>query len=534
MIASRELYNWDIQKMAVTRFDEEGFPGCWTAPGVGSLNLDTTFLEAAVDINKWDVTRKLVCKHLINEEAPPQIKSRLVYGTTGQPSQDNKGLLQVWDLDWNYWCDDVGKTSKQDLDAVANLACMEMGYAGFASIRGNQWTPNKMQDLVDEIFISEFDCLGAETSLFQCVYVKNNCIPNQAIEVTCSSEALTLDPTVDPTIVPTAAPTIYPTSNPTADPTAGFVQGPKTGCKTGTKQPTTAQECREVAIANGVRYWGGNGHSSGADPKGCIYRTPDKDIYFNTHSTGSTSRGDRRTVCVPIPQSFVQGPKTGCIPGTKQPTTAQECREVAIANGVRYWGGNGHSSGADPKGCIYRTPDKDIYFNTHSTGSTSRGDRRTVCVAIPQRACTEELCASRAAEMDLPFQSVHKSNGAPRGCVMYREGVAWVRNCVNHPNCGTTNCNGCEVIAACPAPDPIADNTYNPTLEPTINPTMAPTGDPSVNPTINPTVNPTINPSVNPTMNPSVNPTMNPSVNPTINPTASPTINPSVNPTMNP
>merc|ERR1711879_173010 len=67
------------------------------------------------------------------------------------------------------------------------------------------------------------------------------------------------------------------------------------------------------------------------------------------------------------------------------------CREVAIANGVRYWGGNGHSSGADPKGCIYRTPDKDIYFNTHSTGSTSRGDRRTVCVAIPQRACTEEL-----------------------------------------------------------------------------------------------------------------------------------------------
>merc|ERR1719510_1843055 len=110
-------------------------------------------------------------------------------------------------------------------------------------------------------------------------------------------------------------------------------------------------------------------------------------------------------------------------------------------------------------------------------------------------ACTEEFCASRAAEMDLPFQSVHKSNGAPRGCVMYRGGVTWVRNCVNHPNCGTTNCNGCEVIAACPAPDPIADNTYNPTLEPTINPTMAPTSDPSVNPTINPTASPTADPT---------------------------------------
>merc|ERR1719219_2651651 len=116
----------------------------------------------------------------------------------------------------------------------------------------------------------------------------------------------------------------------------------------------------------------------------------------------------------------------------------------------------------------------------------------------PPRACTKEFCASRAAEMDLPFQSVHKSNGAPRGCVKYRQGVAWVRNCVNHPNCGTTNCNGCEVIAACPAPEPIADTTYNPTLEPTINPTVAPTINPSVNPTMNPTVNPTMNPSVNP------------------------------------
>merc|ERR1712136_724569 len=64
-------------------------------------------------------------------------------------------------------------------------------------------------------------------------------------------------------------------------------------------KPQTAEECKALAEASNIRYWGGAGHSSGADPRGCIYRTPDKDIYFNTHKTGSTNRGDRRTVCVP-------------------------------------------------------------------------------------------------------------------------------------------------------------------------------------------------------------------------------------------
>merc|ERR1719228_3062338 len=91
-----------------------------------------------------------------------------------------------------------------------------MGYAGVAYIRGNQWSSNKWNDLVDEIFISNFDCLGAETSLSQCGYQKGmldtGCMANQAIEVTCSSEALTLDPTAAPTIVPTSVPTAHPTT----------------------------------------------------------------------------------------------------------------------------------------------------------------------------------------------------------------------------------------------------------------------------------------------------------------------------------
>jgi len=77
-----------------------------------------------------------------------------------------------------------------------------------------------------------------------------------------------------------------------------FVKGPKTGCESGYVQPETAEDCRAVAEANNVRYWGGAGHSSDADPQGCIYRIPDNDIYFNTHSTGSTDRNDRKTVCV--------------------------------------------------------------------------------------------------------------------------------------------------------------------------------------------------------------------------------------------
>merc|ERR1712083_1027710 len=162
-----------------------------------------------------------------------------------------------------------------------------------------------------------------------------------------------------------------------------WMQGPKTGCGAGYHQPATWEECQTLASAAYIHYWGGNGHSSHADPTGCIFRTPDQDIYFNTHATGSTSRNDRNTVCVK--DMWVQGPKTGCEAGFHQPATWQECKAVATGADVQYWGGNGHSSNADPTGCIYRTPDQDIYFNTHATGSTNRNDRATVCVEDARR-----------------------------------------------------------------------------------------------------------------------------------------------------
>merc|ERR1712032_891348 len=47
----------------------------------------------------------------------------------------------------------------------------------------------------------------------------------------------------------------------------------------------------------------------------------------------------------------------------------------------------------------------------------------------------------------LPFSTQGHSNGAPAGCMRYDDGrVIFVETCRNHPNCGTTNCNGCKVI----------------------------------------------------------------------------------------
>merc|ERR1711981_1424730 len=109
-----------------------------------------------------------------------------------------------------------------------------------------------------------------------------------------------------------------------------MVQGPKTGCEGGYHQPATWEECQAVASVEGIHYWGGSGHSSGADPAGCIYRTPDQDVYFNTHATGSTNRNDRKTICVKE-ITWMQGPKTGCGAGYHQPATWEECQTLASA-----------------------------------------------------------------------------------------------------------------------------------------------------------------------------------------------------------
>jgi len=117
---------------------------------------------------------------------------------------------------------------------------------------------------------------------------------------------------------------------------------------------------------------------------GCIWHAVGKEATLFSGSTRQDQpcnyRGYAGCVCANAQTALVKGPKEGCESGYVQPATPEDCQAVAEANNVRYWGGMGHSSSADPQGCIYRIPDNDIYFNTHSKGSTNRNDRNTVCV----------------------------------------------------------------------------------------------------------------------------------------------------------
>ena len=156
-----------------------------------------------------------------------------------------------------------------------------------------------------------------------------------------------------------------------------IVFGTITSCPEEMVQIDTWEKCQEAASIMGKRYWGGTGHSSSQDPTQCIYRTPDNDMYFNTHGTGSYHRSDRLQVCEPA--DIVFGTISTCPNGMVQIDTWEECEEAASIMGKRYWGGTGHSSSQDPPQCIYRTPDNDMYFNTHGTGSYHRSDRLQVC-----------------------------------------------------------------------------------------------------------------------------------------------------------
>jgi len=97
---------------------------------------------------------------------------------------------------------------------------------------------------------------------------------------------------------------------------------------------------------------------------------------------------------------YSRGPKTGCEDNSIQVANPSECEQAAQALNVRYWGGSGHSSGADPKGCIYRIPDKDIYFNTHSTGSLGRNDRQLIC----ESSATSECDIPADSQISVGFQ----------------------------------------------------------------------------------------------------------------------------------
>ena len=61
--------------------------------------------------------------------------------------------------------------------------------------------------------------------------------------------------------------------------------------------------------------------------------------------------------------------------------------------------------------------------------------------------CTEAECEAKSRELDLPFSTLHHSNGAPAGCIQSDDGrVIFVETCSGHAHCGTTSCTGCSVL----------------------------------------------------------------------------------------
>jgi len=93
--------------------------------------------------------------------------------------------------------------------------------------------------------------------------------------------------------------------------------------------------------------------------------------------------------------------------------------------------------------------------NAHTDNSrVTTGEFRMICkttttttTAAPTTMTAFECCRREAAKLQLKFSDQQRSNGAPAGCVRYRDGrVIYVHKCSNHANCGTTKCNGCTVL----------------------------------------------------------------------------------------
>ena len=68
-----------------------------------------------------------------------------------------------------------------------------------------------------------------------------------------------------------------------------------------------------------------------------------------------------------------------------------------------------------------------------------------------------EQCDLEAEKLGKLMKIMNKRNGAPAGCIKNDDDdeIQWVKNCENHENCGTTNCNGCEVLLK----DSLVNNT---------------------------------------------------------------------------
>lgn len=179
-------------------------------------------------------------------------------------------------------------------------------------------------------------------------------------------------------------------------------------CPPGSKPVENEEACRAAAEGLGKPYYSAD-FTSEQDPKGCQLRVPDKDVYFNAHEEGS-AHSFREPICYeegesskPLgetakppqprgepatPQASVATKPGGqyvlgeadtldCPPGSNFLENQEACKAAAESLGKKIQEATAVAE-LDPKGCVFRIPDDDVYFNTHETGSANSA-RQTIC-----------------------------------------------------------------------------------------------------------------------------------------------------------
>lgn len=163
-------------------------------------------------------------------------------------------------------------------------------------------------------------------------------------------------------------------------------------CPPGAVPLSDQDQCEAAAKALSKEYVELN--PAEGDPPGCQYRPPDQDVYFNSHDTGAPNAA-RQPVCREDPKAaallttrapakefkfnYVMGETdtADCPAGGAPVESSEECAAAAKKLGKIYLG-EGNPAEMDPKGCQFRVPDQDMYWNPHDTGATNAA-RQPVC-----------------------------------------------------------------------------------------------------------------------------------------------------------
>jgi len=198
-------------------------------------------------------------------------------------------------------------------------------------------------------------------------------------------------PVPAPPAEPAPATEVAAVPSPSAEAKYVMGNGGDVDCPPSAVPLTDADACEVAAKALSKEYVELN--PAEGDPVGCQYRPPDQDVYFNTHDTGAPNPG-RQPICREDPAAaallttkapteykyeYVMGESdtADCPPGGTPVESPDECKAAAKKLGKVYLG-EGNPAEMDPKGCQFRVPDQDMYWNPHETGAT-HADRQPIC-----------------------------------------------------------------------------------------------------------------------------------------------------------